>query len=89
MWWRMFVAWCHSVMLGHMNRVDDDPVAPAPAPVVLPEPLNVGDPVVNLFCGTVIGVAVSTSGQVLYVVERNDQFQIFTREELEINKGGH
>ena len=33
MWWRMFVAWCHSVMLGHMNRVDDDPVAPAPAPV--------------------------------------------------------
>ena len=33
MWWRLFVGWCHSVMLGHMNRVDDDPVAPVPAPV--------------------------------------------------------
>ena len=84
--WRVFVAWCQALMLGHMaSRPESDP----PAPVVLPEPLNVGDPVVNLFCGTVIGVAVSTSGQVLYVVERNDQFQIFTREELEINKGGH
>ena len=85
--WRAFVLWMQGVMLAHMaSRPDADPPAPV---LIVPEPLNVGDPVVNLFCGTIIGVAVSTSGQVLYVVERNDQFQIFTREELEINKEGH
>ena len=35
-------------MLAHMAlRPDADP---APAPIV-PEPLNISDPVVNLFCG--------------------------------------